>query len=182
MKTKNLIKISIAGIIAFIFSLIFDKAIVNWSLNLRISFLNVFMKTITHDVFIVILILIGLIVLMKKREALVFFISIVVAAAIGRLLKWIIARPRPPVEHLVIENSFSMPSTHAIILFAMIPIFKKEYPKLLWLWLLIAILIIFSRLYLGVHYLSDLIVGAVLGYLIGSGIMLLDKKYKLGVF
>ena len=42
-------------------------------------------------------------------------------------------------------------------------------------------LIVFSRFYVGVHYISDLIIGAMLGYLIGLFVLWLDKKYKFGV-
>ena len=44
---------------------------------------------------------------------------------------------------------------------------KPRYPKLIW-WLIgISIIVCFSRIYLGAHYLSDLIGGAIWGSLLG---------------
>ncbi len=78
-------------------------------------------------------------------------------------------------------SSYSMPSGHAISSFAVaLPLFylTQEYIALIWRIypLLLASLIAFSRIYLGVHYPSDVLVGAVLGALIG---LALSSLYKL---
>lgn len=61
-------------------------------------------------------------------------------------------------------------SSHATNFFALTVIMglslKRDYPKLLWALLGISVLVCFSRLYLGAHYLSDLIGGAIWGSLI----------------
>jgi undecaprenyl-diphosphatase len=49
-------------------------------------------------------------------------------------------------------------------------------------WLGFAILVAFSRVYFGVHYLSDVIAGAFIGYLIGYLAMNLEEKYKYSNF
>ncbi|MDO8482175.1 MAG: phosphatase PAP2 family protein [bacterium] len=93
-------------------------------------------------------------------------------AATG-ILKMIIARPRPDAEIAVyLENTASFPSTHATLSIAF-------YGFLLWLFhdvlpprwrkievgavTVIVLAIGFSRLYLGVHYLSDVLAGYILG-------------------
>jgi len=43
---------------------------------------------------------------------------------------------------------------------------RRNYPKVLWLFLIAALLVMYSRMYLGVHYLSDVLFGAILGILI----------------
>ena len=56
-----------------------------------------------------------------------------------------------------------MPSTHATSAFAAAIAVGFVHPKLRWPLLMLAALISLSRVWLGVHYLSDVIVGAVVG-------------------
>lgn len=94
------------------------------------------------------------------------------------VIKEAIARVRPcsALEGLRLivacPGSFSMPSGHAISSFAFAtPLFylTQEYIAMPWRLypLLLASLIAFSRLYLGVHYPTDVLAGAVLGAIIG---------------
>ena len=179
---KELVKLYIIGIIALVLSLVFDKRLIEWSLDLRTGILDTAMKTITSDWIVVAFAIIGFIILLKKKNSLILIISAAVSFLIGYGLKFLIMRPRPQIEHLVIETGYAMPSTHAIVLFAMLPVLHKAYPKYLWIWLLAAAVISFSRFYAGVHHISDLLAGAMIGYLIGLLILWLSKKYKLKVF
>lgn len=121
----------------------------------------------------------------KKREwALPLGLGITFSYAITYILKFIIARPRPlgiiktlPLINLV---DYSFPSSHAAVAFAALPILNKTYPRLKWLWILSSLFIAFSRIYIGVHYLSDVLAGAFIGYFVSAFIMnLKDKKWKL---
>ena len=102
-------------------------------------------------------------------------------------MKVAVARVRPcrAIEGIRLilpcPKSYSMPSGHAISSFAFavplfyltrryVVLFGRLYP------LLLAALIAFSRLYLGVHYPSDVLVGGVLGAAIGIAISLLYEK------
>lgn len=65
-------------------------------------------------------------------------------------------------------------SSHAANFFAIITftylVLCKAYPKLIYPLFFIGIVIAYSRIYLGVHYLSDVFVGALIGSLIAFGI------------
>lgn len=92
------------------------------------------------------------------------------------ILKGWIARPRPFVVlsdvHSVIplafhaKNDFSFPSGHATIAFMAAVILSKFFKRPA-IWFTLAVLVCFSRVYLGVHYVSDVCAGAILGIMIG---------------
>jgi undecaprenyl-diphosphatase len=99
-------------------------------------------------------------------------------------LKVAIARERPcrAIEHIRLilpcPKSFSMPSGHAITSFAAAsPLFylTRAYIALIWRLypVVLAALIAFSRLYLGVHYPTDVLAGAFLGAFIGLTLSIL---------
>lgn len=92
------------------------------------------------------------------------------------LIKYIIQRPRPSyVSHLVDQGGYSFPSGHATgavlawgtLAFLTWYYFKDKYPKMLpyliGFTIFMVVAISASRLYLGVHYLSDIIAGWSIG-------------------
>ncbi|MBK8943914.1 MAG: phosphatase PAP2 family protein [Ignavibacteriae bacterium] len=80
-------------------------------------------------------------------------------------------RPSNSLENvnLLINNtkSFSFPSSHAVNNFAVATFFYKLYPKFKWILFTIAVLMALSRPYVGVHYPSDILGGAIIGIIIG---------------
>lgn len=64
-------------------------------------------------------------------------------------------------------GSYSFPSSHAVNNFAAAVFFYKIFPKLKWILLIAAALVALSRPYVGVHYPSDILGGAVIGAVIG---------------
>jgi undecaprenyl-diphosphatase len=127
----------------------------------------------------------------KRRWILPLWISFGIAAIIGFRLKVTIQRARPfqlglvPLLSSLSEASystwsFSFPSNHAMLAFCAIPILSEQYPKLKKVWIAIAILIALSRVYLGLHFVSDVISGAFMGYLIGLMVVKLEKEHKFG--
>jgi undecaprenyl-diphosphatase len=107
------------------------------------------------------------------REALAVALSLGGAMLISVWIKLLVSRPRPPVEHLQAVTGSSFPSGHATqasafwfsLVFAMPA--AGSSPRLTRVAAGLAVLIVFvvaaSRVYLGVHYPSDVVAGVLLG-------------------
>jgi len=76
-------------------------------------------------------------------------------------------------------GDYSFPSTHATLAWAMAVILSREEPRLKYWFYTLAVLISLSRIYLGVHYPSDVAGGALLGWAIGYGAMRLEGFSRL---
>lgn len=112
-------------------------------------------------------------------------VSLVIALLAGVMgLKELVARPRPfqlkDVYLLIPEPAgFSFPSGHTMVSFAAAFSVWLTHKKEGALSLIVAALIGFSRIYLYVHFLTDVLAGAVLGILFGwIGTALVYKKIK----
>lgn len=70
---------------------------------------------------------------------------------------------------LLPPDQFSFPSGHTITAFAMAASLSLFYPSLMPVLLFFAFSIALSRIVLGMHFLSDVIVGAAIGSMLGLG-------------
>ena len=115
-------------------------------------------------------------------------ILIVVTDQTGyRLLKESIERLRPCVALTDVitpvgcAGSYSFPSNHALNNFAAAFFLMRLYPNYKWIFLVVATLVSISRIYLGVHYPSDVIAGALLGaafvYLFSIAALKIEKYF-----
>lgn len=109
----------------------------------------------------------------KKQLTALLVAEILYIIFVEMILKNIIVRPRPQfsIADVVLpydfSHSFSFPSGHSTIVFAAAFILGRGNKRLKWFYYLLAFLIAFSRIYLGKHYPSDVLAGAVIGWLIG---------------
>jgi len=100
---------------------------------------------------------------------------------LGGQLKLLIGRHRPcqvlaHIHELVgCGGSFSMPSNHAMNSGTVVAFLVMLYPALGWLLWPFLGLIGLSRVYLGAHYVTDVLVGVILGALLGAGVGFLIK-------
>ena len=96
------------------------------------------------------------------------------ASAAFAALKRRFRRPRPcewiahPWSRIRPPDRFSFPSGHTINAFAISTVLASQWPLLLPALLAVAAAIGASRVALGLHYVSDVVAGAVLGIVIGG--------------
>ncbi|MET0715724.1 MAG: phosphatase PAP2 family protein [Leifsonia flava] len=117
-----------------------------------------------------ILIVILLLILKRPWSALFFALASLASVAVVQLLKNLVDRARPE-EMLVLSDHGSFPSGHAANAATMAVALGIIFPRL-WVWIAGTVwvaLMMFSRTYLGVHWLTDTIGGA----LLGAGVVLI---------
>ena len=123
-----------------------------------------------------IIILVLLIVFEEKRHKKFiwsFFSSILASSfLINFVLKNLFSRPRPTdlmtSFNYLCPSDFSFPSGHAAVSFSAAYILSKYDPKRAKIYYTIAVLVSLSRIYLGCHFLLDILVGGLIGLLIGK--------------
>lgn len=105
----------------------------------------------------------------NKKELIHLYVIIMISTSINNILKLVFARPRPMLIPLVTEKSYSFPSGHAMasMTFYGYLIYMLWSSKLEKKWkiigsTLLGLLIVtigYSRIYLNVHYISDVLAG-----------------------
>ena len=173
---------------------IIDNFIVNLFVDFRSVYLTkvmLFFSDVGMDGVIVFSILIPLIFLLKKRyrDASLFSIMIFIGVVINYSLKSLIQRERPVGFAMINEPTFSFPSGHSMnsfIFFVTLAyfVFKYSNNKLISLiTFVVSGLCIFmvglSRIYLGVHYPSDILGGYIAGFLWIASFYLIDKTLTM---
>ena len=167
-----------------------DFAILNFIQEyMRTSFGDVFMKLITaigdHGISYIAFSLIMLCI--PKMRSLGVRLAVTMASGFvicNLLLKKTIARIRPyEVANFDIIvaplSDFSFPSGHTFFAFACSAVVFSRYKKWGIAMYILSAIIGFSRLYLYVHYPSDVVAGAVLGWLTGYVVVkIFDKRQK----
>lgn len=111
-----------------------------------------------------------LIVLIKnKKIGISIFTNLCLATGLNLILKQILQRPRPTEYRIIDETGYSFPSGHSMIsmafygyiIYLIYKYVKNKYLKIGLITTLSVLIILIgtSRIYLGVHYTSDVIAG-----------------------
>jgi len=173
----------------------YDNQIVKGVSEIKNSLFDNFFSWVTllASKLIVFLFLTGVFLIYKKKRQwiLPLWFTLFASVIISFILKYIIQRPRPFQQGIISITSaleqtnfltwnFSFPSFHTMFVFSVIPLLSKEFPKLKKFWLVFAVLVGFSRVYFGLHFLSDVLVGGLIGYFLGVWIIRLEKEKEWG--
>ena len=120
-----------------------------------------------------------------KREATLFFTSVVIGYVLNFTIKFILKVPRPTLDPIYIAQYYSFPSGHAMnsfIFYASVSYLvyhftRKKWPTIVAFGVsgILVSLVGLSRIYLGVHYPSDVIAGFIAGFWWFVTVILLDK-------
>ena len=153
-------------------TLAFDEAVLRWFEGIHAPWLDQFVSLTTNlggtiGVAAIIVATLGLLLWKhKRRAAMQFGLGIAGTVGLNLILKSIFTRARPDLwEQIVIENSYSFPSGHAMASSALAFSFILIFWQTRYRWLVTTLAIIYmvfvgmTRLYLGVHYPSDIVAG-----------------------
>ena len=189
MKNKKIFLFIIFALIILI-SFYFDSEIMGGISLIRNNFLDGFFGVLTllSNEIILFFLLTGLFLVYKSNRKFILplWTVIFLSAIISFLLKFTIKRLRPfqlgiggGLLPVLLEKSysiwnFSFPSFQSMLVFSVLPLISKEFPRIKKIWIVFACLVALSRVYFGLHFLSDVIAGGLIGYL--AGIIILKKE------
>lgn len=135
--------------------------------------------------FIIVALILCLIFIKNKKTKNFIVLNAIIVVFLNQLIKVIVARPRPSELMMVEESGFSFPSAHAMFSLAFYGVLlhylnkmniNKKTKFLLGIILCFLIILIpITRIYLGVHYASDVIAGLCLS----SFILLVYSMFPL---
>jgi len=151
---------------------VFDSSIYLFLVRHRTEFLNLLFKIITQfggALYLITITVLCMVFVKKKKYKFTIPMNLVITAALNIILKNIFNRPRPNEFRIIEETGFSFPSGHSMASMAFYGyliylIYKnvenKKVRNASCIFLTILIYLIgLSRIYLGVHYTSDVIAG-----------------------
>lgn len=168
----------------------FDTAISQFVYSIRTPALTTIMTVITSFGDVILLIIATLLIIIlnwkkHRREAIVFVVVLVMTLIINVALKEVIARPRPAIDPLADLESYSFPSGHSMSAFVFYALVARliyhftHKSELGFMLAFVSILLIFlvglSRIYLGVHYLTDVVAGFIGGFWVVITAILIER-------
>jgi undecaprenyl-diphosphatase len=179
-QTKILIILGVTLIIAFFL----DSLFVTIFSNLQNSFLDFIFTYLTDYILVVIIALVLPTVWLwfdhEEKKIIPLWTSFIGTGIIAYSIKILVQRPRPTDTNIFLATTnSSFPSLHTATAFSVIALLSIMYPKYAKYFIAFAVVVAITRMYFGLHFLSDIIAGVTLGYFMGYGVMYLHTKRRL---
>lgn len=172
-----------------------DRIAIEWMKVVRVEWLTSFLSSLTFwggasalaplgAVIVIVCLIKG-----YRAEALTIFLTLLLGYLFNEGMKAYFARPRPEGIHLIeLPSSYSFPSGHAMVgaFFYLILAFflKGRYKEKRWsplitpVALMLVLVLVASRVYLGVHYLSDVLTGFCLAMALYFGVRMAYHRWE----
>jgi len=203
MKKVNDTLILILGILLFFVAYSFDAQANLFFKNIKFPFFDAVLSIITNFGVVILVMLIIPTLIFYTREnprfsvprnfkkisqekniklTYLLWLTFIINFILAFIIKLVILRQRPikaftfPFIDII---NYSFPSMHSMIVFSLLPVLVKYHSKQKFFWVMFAFLVGISRIYLGLHFLSDVIFGALFGYFVGDWLWKLYEKGKL---
>jgi len=169
-----------------------DKFVYELLMSNRSDFLDKYFITITRfgDVGMVMFILLLFLIIFKDRRGIFLNISAISSVGVNYVLKHLIRRSRPDELRLIEQGGFSFPSGHTMIsvcvygylLYLVKSSIKNKTLKYILSTILVLLILSIgiSRIYVGVHYFSDVLAGYLLASVILILVIVYTNKYFRG--
>jgi undecaprenyl-diphosphatase len=160
-----------------------DRHLESWIAGHRVSFLDPVFRWLTYlgSDGAIWLALAAVVALTSRRWSVLAWVALADLAGqiVTDLIKFTVRRHRPGVHALVKEpHSHSFPSGHAASSFACAVVLSAYAPRWRLPLYVLAVLIAFSRAYVGVHYPLDVFVGLLLGLGLGYGVLAVRARFR----
>ncbi len=145
--------------------------------------MNTVMLGFSKSFIAVLPILVLYLILRKDRNVFALVFAGLLLYAISDTIKVIVKEPRPCNTELKTwinvfpscESTYSFPSNHASVLTGL-AFFTSKYKYVRVLYVAWLVVVLFSRFYLGLHYLSDILAGATLSIIISLAIYIYREQ------
>lgn len=168
----------------------FDLAVTNAVYLLRSPFMTPVMNAFTFfggELFLDVIIFLTIVLLFRKhkKDALIFSFILALGIGLNLYLKDFFHRPRPDFFPLAFEKTYSFPSGHAMnsfVFYTCVSYFifwHLQHKRIKYILIVSSAVLIFliglSRIYLGVHYPTDVLAGFIAGLCLFVVVLLFEK-------
>ena len=182
-KINEPLKVVLISLLVFVSGIFLDKSIAILFNKLRSPLDSLLITISSISSKYAILAILGVILLKKKNLFAAWILSFSANLGIAHFVKTLVAKPRPfqllEFKDIANESGFSFPSGHAIVYFAAYPFLAQLFPKHKPVILTVIVFLSLLRVFLNVHYLSDIAASAIIAIPVSYAIInIIDKFFK----